>query len=406
MWKPRGYVVVVAIGCSLLFAAIVHHGAEIGAVEGTLGPALALVLDGGIALGVVYAGVRLREAGFTRHEEERVARWTATGTLLAAAAIGATLLVRVVEGRPLVEPVFPLLVAAGSGALGGAIAGYLAVRQEAEARRAHDATRAVSFVNHLLRHDLRNDLSTIRGYADLAGSTDRGDGDDVDLERGRAGEHDSHGPDGRDAAAVIASKADEGLDRLETTSAVADALLGDSDLHRVDLAAVTREILEGLTERADVAVDADLVEEAPVTANDGLRSVVDNLVENAVEHAGGDATLRISVRDGDGTVTLSIDDDGPGIPPERRSALFGGDRETTAANDGSEGGGLFIVGSLVEEYGGTISIEESDLGGTRFEVRLPRADDDGSAAGGASTRGPDRGFIDREPAADSAASDS
>ncbi|WP_281195929.1 ATP-binding protein [Halorubrum sp. F4] len=375
MWKPRGYAAVVAIGCSLLLAATVHHGAEIGSVEGALGPALALALDGGIALGVVYAGVRIRDAGFTRHEEERVARWAATGTLLAAAAIGATLLVRAVEGRPLVEPVFPLLVAAGSGALGGAIAGYLAVRQEAEARRAHDATRAVSFVNHLLRHDLRNDLSTIRGYADLAGSTDRGDDGDGSLERGSTGDRDSAGPGGRDAVAVIAAKADEGLDRLETTSAVTDALLGDSDLHRIDLAAVTRETLEGLTERADVTVDADLIEAAPVTANDGLRSVVDNLVENAVEHADGDATLRVSVRDGDGTVTLSVDDDGPGIPPERRAELFGDDdRGTTAADDGSDGGGLFIVGSLVEEYGGTVSIEESDLGGTRFEVRLPRAD--------------------------------
>ncbi|OYR57229.1 hypothetical protein DJ70_06410, partial [Halorubrum halodurans] len=266
MWKPRGYAVVVATGCSLLLVATIHHGTEIGTVGEVLGPALALALDGGIALGVVYAGVRVRDAGFTRSEEGRVARWTAAGTFLAAGAIGATLLVRAIEGRPLVEPAFPLLVAAGSGALGGAIAGYLAVRQEAEARRARDATRAVSFVNHLLRHDLRNDLSTIRGYADLAGATGS-DGDDS----GSAADAGDSG--GRDAAAVIAAKADEGLDRLETTSAVADALLGDSDLHRMDLAAVTREILEGLADRPDVTVEADLTEEAPVTANDGLRSV-------------------------------------------------------------------------------------------------------------------------------------
>ncbi|GAA0520553.1 Histidine kinase-, DNA gyrase B-, and HSP90-like ATPase [Halorubrum aquaticum] len=383
MWRPRGYAVVVGIGCSLLLAATVHHGTEIGAVEGALGPALALTLDGGIALGVVYAGGRVRDAGFTRDEEGRVARWTAAGTFLAAGAIGATLLVRAVEGRPLVEPVFPLLVAAGSGALGGAIAGYLAVRQEAEARRARDATRAVSFVNHLLRHDLRNDLSTIRGYADLAGSTGHGDGNTTG-ERGDDGNSDDgNGPGGRDASTVIAAKADEGLDRLETTSAVTDALLGDSDLHRVDLAAITREILEGLTERTDVTVEADLTGEAPVTANDGLRSVVDNLVENAVEHAGGDVTLRVAVRDDDGTVTLSVGDDGPGIPPERRAALFGDDDAGDAAaegagdRDGGTGsGGLFIVDSLVEEYGGTVSVGDADLGGTRFEVRLPRADDD------------------------------
>ncbi|MFC5279817.1 ATP-binding protein [Halorubrum rubrum] len=379
MWRPRGSAVVVGIGCSLLLVATVHHGTEIETVGGTLGPALALALDGGIALGVVYAGVRVREAGFTRLEEGRVARWTAVGTLLAAGAIGATLLVRAVEGRPLIEPVFPLLVAAGSGALGGAISGYLAVRQEAEARRAHDATRAVSFVNHLLRHDLRNDLSTIRGYADLAEATSHGDG----IAAAEPGSDDGNGPDGRDAAAVIATKADEGLDRLETTSAVTDALVGDADLYRVDLAAVTREILEGITDRSDVTLDAYLTETAPVTANDGLRSVVDNLVENAVEHAGGDATLRVAITEGDETVTLSIDDDGPGIPPERRATLFpnGGGDGATAGGSGdrhgdSEGGGLFIVDSLVEEYGGTVAVGEADLGGARFEVTLPRADED------------------------------
>ncbi|SMO38899.1 ATP-binding protein [Halorubrum cibi] len=381
MWKPRGYAVVVGIGSLLLLAATIHHGTEIGTVEGALGPALALTLDGGITLGVVYAGVRVRDAGFTRVEEGRVARWTAAGTFLASSAIGATLLVRAIEGRPLVEPAFPLLVAAGSGALGGAISGYLAVLQEAEARRARDANRAVSFVNHLLRHDLRNDLSTIRGYADLAGEASRGDDGDDGTEHGSDR---GDGPDGRDAATVIAAKADEGLDRLETTSAVADALLGDADLHRVDLAAVTREILDGVTQRTDVTVETDLTETAPVTANDGLRSVVDNLVENAVEHAGGDATLRVAISDGegDGTVTLSIGDDGPGIPPEQRITLFGNDDagNTTAGSDGdrsdgSERGGLFIVGSLVEEYGGTVSVEEADLGGTQFEVTFPRASD-------------------------------
>ena len=397
MWKPRGYAVVAAIGCSLLLVATIHHGTEIGAVGGVLGPALALALDGGIALGVVYAGVRVRNAGFTRNEEGRVARWTAAGAFLAASAIGTTLLVRAVEGRPLVEPVFPLLVAAGSGALGGAIAGYLAVRQEAEARRARDATRAVSFVNHLIRHDLRNDLSTIRGYADLAEATAHGGGDSASA----AG--DAAGPDGRDAAAVIAAKADEGLDRLETTSAVADALVGDADLHRIDLASVTREILAGLKDRTDVTVEADLTEEAPVTANDGLRSVVDNLVENAVEHAGGDATLRVTVRDDGRTVTLSIDDDGPGLPPDRRATLFGDHAgETTAESDDTAdvGGGLFIVNSLVEEYGGTISVGEADLGGTRFEVTFPRADD------AARFDFPPSAAPEPEQSADSTASDS
>ena len=369
MAELRGHHVVVALGLALLLGAGVHHGREFGAVDDAAGPLLAFALDAGIAIAVTYAGRRVGSGDFSASEERRIARWTVAGTLIAIGAFGSTLLVRRFEGRPLVEPTFPLLVIAGAGALAGVIAGYYAVRQAVEARRARDATRAVSFVNHLLRHDLRNDLATIRGYADVvagevgtregsAGST----GDDGSADRAA----DSDRAADRDPATIIAAKADEGLDRIETTSAVADALLGESDLRRVDLAAVTRDVVEGVADRRGVTVETDLADGAPVRANDGLRSVVDNLVENAVEHGGEDVTVRVAVGVGDDAVTLSVADDGAGIPAARRDTLFDPD------DDG--GGGLFLVDALVDGYGGTVSVGEADLGGTRFEVTLPRAD--------------------------------
>ncbi|WP_164932776.1 ATP-binding protein [Halorubrum amylolyticum] len=380
MFRPRGHRIIADIGIALFLAAAVHHGFEVGSVAGAAGPLLALALDGGIAVAVVYAGSRVAAVDFEPTEERRVARWTVVGTLTAVGAIGATFLVRAFEGRPLVEPAFPLLVAAGAGALAGTVAGYYAVRSAAEARRARDATRAVSFVNHLLRHDLRNDLSAIRGYADLADGEVDPDGSPRDLDADTV-------PDSPPSA-VIARKAEEGLDRIEATGAVADALLGRSSLRRVDLAETTRDVLAGVADRPGVTVDADIADAAPVRANDGLRSVVDNLVENAVEHAGPEVTVRVAVRDGDERVTLTVADDGPGIPPERRESLLGdagadavatgvapgddrsGDEETEA----DAVGGLRIVSTLVDRYGGDLAIGESDLGGVRVEVSLPRAE--------------------------------
>ncbi|MFC7324954.1 ATP-binding protein [Halorubrum rutilum] len=347
MYRPRGHLVVSALGAAILLAAVVHHWSELGAVRDSTGPILALALDGGLALAVVYAGRRLSRAGLPRCGERRVARWTVAGALTALGAIGATLLVRAFEGRPLVEPAFPLLVSAGAGALAGIVAGYYAVRQASEARRAREATRAVSFVNHLLRHDLRNDFATIRGYADL--------GDD-------AGD--------ADPRTVISRKAQEGLDLIEATSGIADALLGDATLRPMDLASTARSVVDDVDRAQGVTVEVDLDEPAPVAATDGLRSVVDNLVENAVEHAGPNALVRVAVRAGPETVTLSVADDGPGIPPERRDALF---------DAGDDTGGLQIVDALVDAYGGEIAVADSDLGGALFEVTLPRAESTGTA---------------------------
>jgi signal transduction histidine kinase len=374
----RGHHAVSLIGAGLLAAAAVQHGTEVGTVGTPTGPLLAFALDGGIAVAVLAAGRRIARQGLSPAEEWRVARWTATGTVLAVAAFAATLAVRAFEGRPLVEPAFPMLVAAGVGSLGGAVAGYYAVRQAAEARRARDAVRAVSFVNHLLRHDLRNDLSTIRGYADLLEGADDDSGH----------------------AATVATKAAEGLDRIEATSAVADAILGDADSSRVDLAETTRGVLSSVDDDRPATVEADLPEAAPVAANDGVRSIVHNLVENAIEHAGPDVTVRVAVRVGadgdapdaddsafggdegvavaDGEVALVVADDGPGLPPEIRDGSFFGDRSEADSSGGVSG--LRLVATLAEAYGGSLDAGESARGGARFAVRLPHAPADSAGS--------------------------
>ncbi|WP_050031867.1 sensor histidine kinase [Halorubrum halophilum] len=139
-------------------------------------------------------------------------------------------------------------------------------------------------------------------------------------------------------------------------------------------------MLAGTADHPGVTVDADIAEAAPVRANEGLRSAVDNLVENAIEHAGPEVT----VRDGDERVTLTVADDGPGIPPERRDSLLdeggvtGLDRGDDGSDEGDTGdgavGGLQIVSTLVDRYGGDLAIGESDLGGARIQVTLPRAE--------------------------------
>lgn len=348
----RGHHAVSLLGVGLLAAAALHHLDEVERIGTTTGPLLAFAFDGGIGVGVLAAGRRIADRGLSPAEEWHVARWTFSGTFLAVAAFILTLSIRAFEGRPLVEPIFPMLVAAGVGGLGGAIAGYYAVRQAADARRARSAVRAVTLVNHLLRHDLRNDLSTIHGYADLLADDD-----------------------GSNHAAIVASKAAEGIERIEATSAVADAVLGDADLGRVDLVATVRNVLSGVAHDESVTVETDLPEAAPIAANDGVRAIVHNLVENAAEHAGPEVTVRVAVHIDDDSVTLIVADDGPGLPPAVRDRLRAPDERRD-----DEVSGLRLVATLTEAYDGSLEVGEPEHGGARFAVTLPHAPADSAGS--------------------------
>jgi nitrogen fixation/metabolism regulation signal transduction histidine kinase len=102
-----------------------------------------------------------------------------------------------------------------------------------------------------------------------------------------------------------------------------------------------------------------------------LRRVVINLVRNAAQAlAGSKRSGHVVVRLGrqGSNLVLDVDDDGPGIAPELREAVF--DPYVTTKTDGT-GLGLAIVKKIVIEHHGTISAEASPLGGARLRVRLP-----------------------------------
>ncbi len=104
-----------------------------------------------------------------------------------------------------------------------------------------------------------------------------------------------------------------------------------------------------------------------------LSRVVRNLVDNAVRHAKSRVELNIDSRDG--TATVAVSDDGPGIAPADRGRVFerfvrlDSDR---ARSSGGSGLGLAIVAELVAAHGGTVSIRDRSGGGTTVLVKLPQ----------------------------------
>lgn len=104
-----------------------------------------------------------------------------------------------------------------------------------------------------------------------------------------------------------------------------------------------------------------------------LKQALVNLVENAVLSAREEGVdpVRVEVAAEAferGWVELHVDDNGPGITPERRETVFE-PYETT--RDEGTGLGLALVKKIVLDHGGEVFVEESPLGGARFIVRLP-----------------------------------
>ena len=115
-----------------------------------------------------------------------------------------------------------------------------------------------------------------------------------------------------------------------------------------------------------------------------------NLIDNAISHIGAGATITVATtadRERD-TATLTVSDDGPGIPEEMRDQIF--ERFVRSAGPGDRSGrkgtglGLAIVKAISEGHGGTASVGESPSGGAEFTVTIPLGD---SLPAGRSDRG-------------------
>jgi signal transduction histidine kinase len=98
-----------------------------------------------------------------------------------------------------------------------------------------------------------------------------------------------------------------------------------------------------------------------------LRQLIENLLQNAVEHAGAAPAVTIGpLSDG-----LYVADDGPGIPAADRDTVF--EAGHTSATDGT-GFGLSIVKQIAAAHDWTVSVTESPAGGAQFEVQGVRVD--------------------------------
>lgn len=250
-----------------------------------------------------------------------------------------------------------LLLSAGLGLSVGSVVGvvqlrsieherernrYLVERQQKERER-----KQLEYLNQTLRHEVLNSSQKIDGYTALL--------EDVVPEGSEAARH----------LQIIARSNDDIAEFVQSIRHIMDLTNHDPDLSPVDVVSVVDEQARGLRQELPASVQVDGPDEAYVLAGTLLDRVFRNLFENAVEHNETPVRITVSVDVGEEWVGVRVRDDGSGIPDADRAGLF------EPPESGDHGYGLYLIGHLVELYGGTIELVETGPHGTEFLVRLP-----------------------------------
>ena len=211
--------------------------------------------------------------------------------------------------------------------------------------------RRLRVLHRVLRHNLRNEMTGVIGYAELL------------AER-------AEDPDHREYAERIHRQASDVAKLGEQVQRIEQALDRDRRRAPVDPSSVVADVVAAFRERHPSAT-VRVSDDGDHAIADGLLALaVENLVENAIEHHDGTPTVDVELRTVDeGWVDLTVRDDGPGIP-ERERAVVGGEREITQL-DPSRGLGLWVARWIVEGVGGHLRFDDS-ADGAAVTLRLQR----------------------------------
>ncbi|WP_439027383.1 ATP-binding protein [Haloarchaeobius sp. DT45] len=215
--------------------------------------------------------------------------------------------------------------------------------------------RRLRILYRVLRHNLRNEMTIVLGYADqLVDAVDRDE-----LERKAEIIHDT--------AETVADLSDS----VEELQAIAgrDA----TDRGPVDLGALLADLVDDFqTVHPDAVFDVSPADTV-VVGDEGLRNAIENVVDNAVVHNDQPSPhVKISVEEdyAPNQVRLVVADDGPGIPQVELDVLSE-QKDITSLQHGS-GLGLWVAKWCVESLGGQLVIEENEARGSSVGLVLPQ----------------------------------
>jgi signal transduction histidine kinase len=246
-------------------------------------------------------------------------------------------------------------------------------RQEEVSRlylSAQMTSEAKSDFLHMAAHELRTPISVFTGYLSLL----------------RGGTFGPPPPTWEGPLDILVEKAGE-LDHIVDDllqAARIESSATSLESRQVDVCDVARAALERSRARANLLgadLDLDLPAEPVSVAVDAVKvgRILDNLINNALSYAAGPPRVALEVATEDGQAVIRVRDNGVGIAASQRELVF--DRFYRSSDPANHvvpgtGLGLYIGRQLALAHGGSLRVEESEVGrGTTFALRLPLAGD-------------------------------
>jgi PAS domain S-box-containing protein len=244
-----------------------------------------------------------------------------------------------IHAAPLIEDGVPV------GLLGGV--------QDVTQRKARE--RRLTVFDRVLRHNLRNKLNVVQGYA------------------GTLAEADDQPPEA--AVREILAAVDDLIGLSEKVRRFDSAVRPlNAAVATVDIAAgVGRVVREVKAAHPEVTVETTFPAAAWGRAHEAVEVAIEELLENAIAHTDEAAAVSVTVEDrhDEDVVEVRVADTGPGIPEMERRVLLSG---TETPLEHMEGIGLWLVNWTVTSSGGAVDIQENDPRGSVVVLRFPRVD--------------------------------
>ena len=227
-----------------------------------------------------------------------------------------------------------------------AVTHYVGIQNDVTARKRRD--RLIEVLDRVLRHNLRNDMNVVIGFAETI--ADRTDGAVAEM------------------ATRMKATALDLISLTDTVRGFERGVVDGTELKQYDVRSVVEDVVGDLRgDYPDIEFDIEADDSPTVMATGQLELALSELGDNAARH--GESTVRFEVTTtDDGRIAVHVHDSGPGLPTTERRVLEAG-RETPLEH--GSGLGLWMVNWIVTNLGGTVttSVEE----GTTVSILLPRA---------------------------------
>ncbi len=198
------------------------------------------------------------------------------------------------------------------------------------------------FLNSMLRHDILNIFTRMQAYCELI--------------------EDEFRPEYLEK---IKESIESGVSLIRKIRELESSTTEDRKPYRLS------EVIKEVSKSFDVKVN--LRGDGVIAANEGIYSIFENLIGNAVKH-GGATEVSIEINDAGDHCEVIFRDNGRGIPEEVREKIF----EKGFTTGRGSGLGLYIVKKLIESYGGSIELSEGK--GATFVIRFPKSPPSGQGS--------------------------